>query len=760
MLNIPQKIKDLFKADNRLKNIRVSFPNREHSDICNDQIIKESLKFDESISSREEVKLGLCESSTLSFECVGVGNIKGMEIEAYIEIDATDITDDVAPTNTHEPVIICATPKGETEEKIFVIVDFPELQVNEIYRSHDNVDVSWKGRSSNNQIIATTYSSSHCIKLSHYRNITGVDPRGTSADVYDGYNGGGYERTYLYSVTTGKFYPAQILDFEWTDDVIPFDAKLNTGIESEAFLNAINHVYLDSESKEYMYPIEVRRSSDVPFPFYRVPLGRFIVDECKRDAKMLKRKVNGYSDFSTLSFGAATDYVMGLTTFNNDFIRLNIINYLIASNKIKFRDDDFTFTPVSGFWLDTVNYSVIRYQVGKFNNNPVYVELEVTGIVGYTHESFRFPSGDVVGRLNHYVTKSGLAAEIAECVSHMIYNATGNEYEKQKKEAQTVLNNLCYFCPQFIWVRRNYGYNNYSGINIVDDNFRVHDGEYFIMPYQLEMPKDVKITMYMDVSGTEAVIYTHTIEDIIGVDNVDISLVNTGHNTMIDFNPVETFSGYTYYPAYSELKAWDLLSNYTELLGAFGKIDRYGYFKTVIFGEVIINGMYPTDDLYPADDLYPIDPYPVVNTGNADIETIVDDDMISNWYEEYYIKYGGITCDYYCSELLDEDNRPKLATYSEVWDDANESLLYVLKDNAIIDNNSYTRAEIAAVIKPLVDALKVFRFCPSDLQAVGLPYVEAGDWLYTSMQGNHTLNLCLSRSMSGIQALRDKVKSN
>ena len=607
MLNIPEGVKTLFKTDGVLKNIRVVFPNGESRNICNDKILKESLKFEESLSSREKVKFGLCESSTISFDCVGLDNVKGANIAVYIEIDVSSIVD--------------------TDAEVAAVA---------------------------------------------------------------------------------------------------------------------------------------QTSSDVPFVFYRVPLGYFTIDECKRDAKMLKRKVKGYSDFSTLSFGVLTDYVMGMNQFDDTTIAFNVLNYILASNKINFRPVGFVFTPVNDYFYDTRNYHV-TYQVGVSNNNPVYVEVGVTKVITYTHSTFCFPSGDAVGYLIDYHTKSGLEAEIAECVSHMRYNTTEQTFAKQTREAQTVLNNLCHFCPNFIWIRRGYGYQNYSGKNIVDDDFRVHNGEYFIMPYLLEMPSEVTVKMYIDVSGQEVDVYTHTIEDIITVNDVNIALVNTGFTTTIDLKPVSTFPGggnYTYYEAYSQLKAWDLLSGYAELLGCFGKIDRYGKFKTIAFGEVIMNGLYPLDTLYPASGLYPMDPYPTVNAGDVAIETITDDDMISNWYEEYAIKFGGITCDYYCSELLDQDNNPRIVTYSESWDDSEDSMLYELKDNAIIDNNSYTKAEIAALLQPLINALKIFNFCPSNLQSVGLPYVESGDWLYTSMQGNHVVNLCLSRTLSGIQALRDKVKSD
>lgn len=86
MLTVPQEIKDLLHLDTCHKNIRIHFPNGERSDICNNLIVQNSVKFTESLCSHDELKFGLCESSVFEFETVGVGNIKGDVIEVFCEI--------------------------------------------------------------------------------------------------------------------------------------------------------------------------------------------------------------------------------------------------------------------------------------------------------------------------------------------------------------------------------------------------------------------------------------------------------------------------------------------------------------------------------------------------------------------------------------------------------------------------------------------------------------------------------------------------
>ena len=94
MIYIPEEIKQLLK-NNVKKNLRVHFLNKERNDIVNSNIIKESFTFSESICSREKLKFGLCESSVVEFECVGIENIKGCEIEVYLEIDISGLSEEL-----------------------------------------------------------------------------------------------------------------------------------------------------------------------------------------------------------------------------------------------------------------------------------------------------------------------------------------------------------------------------------------------------------------------------------------------------------------------------------------------------------------------------------------------------------------------------------------------------------------------------------------------------------------------------------------
>ena len=85
MLSIPAAIEALIKSDNVRKNFRVKFPNGEHADLTNDDIVAESVRFQESVCSGETFKFGSADSSVIEFETVGVPNILGMTIQCVME---------------------------------------------------------------------------------------------------------------------------------------------------------------------------------------------------------------------------------------------------------------------------------------------------------------------------------------------------------------------------------------------------------------------------------------------------------------------------------------------------------------------------------------------------------------------------------------------------------------------------------------------------------------------------------------------------
>ncbi len=81
MITLTSAEQAIVKSDSSVKSFRVHFPNGELSDLTNDDIVFESVSFQESVCSEQTFRFGCAEASVIEFETVGVQNIVGMAIE-------------------------------------------------------------------------------------------------------------------------------------------------------------------------------------------------------------------------------------------------------------------------------------------------------------------------------------------------------------------------------------------------------------------------------------------------------------------------------------------------------------------------------------------------------------------------------------------------------------------------------------------------------------------------------------------------------
>lgn len=90
MINLTAAQQNIVKSDSAIKNFRVHFPNGENSDLTNDDIVFETVKFTESVCSEQTFRFGCAEASVIEFETVGVANIIGMTIECSMTFTLGD----------------------------------------------------------------------------------------------------------------------------------------------------------------------------------------------------------------------------------------------------------------------------------------------------------------------------------------------------------------------------------------------------------------------------------------------------------------------------------------------------------------------------------------------------------------------------------------------------------------------------------------------------------------------------------------------
>lgn len=165
--------------------------------------------------------------------------------------------------------------------------------------------------------------------------------------------------------------------------------------------------------------------------------------------------------------------------------------------------------------------------------------------------------------------------------------------------------------------------------------------------------------------------------------------------------------------------------------GRYGRISRSGQFEYVHLVEGA-EAIYPREDLFPADDLYPSAENALDNISKAYYTDIS--------FENYRV--APITK----VQLIDKEGQIA-ATYGS------GTNVFTLKDNPLIWGK--TSAQLASVVLNLYNTIRGLWYTPSEVECVGLPYVECGDFVLMAARRSIIRAYVLTRTLKGIQILND-----
>lgn len=90
MIDVPVEVKETLQDGRRKKNYRFNVLNDDGTvdfTIDNNTLVSESVNIDERMCSGDTLKFGLCEGSSLEFQYFDHPNIKGRQIQAFIDVD-------------------------------------------------------------------------------------------------------------------------------------------------------------------------------------------------------------------------------------------------------------------------------------------------------------------------------------------------------------------------------------------------------------------------------------------------------------------------------------------------------------------------------------------------------------------------------------------------------------------------------------------------------------------------------------------------
>lgn len=207
----------------------------------------------------------------------------------------------------------------------------------------------------------------------------------------------------------------------------------------------------------------------------------------------------------------------------------------------------------------------------------------------------------------------------------------------------------------------------------------------------------------------------------------------------------------------SDIYSREWLESYLELQVLFGKSGRDGNFTTQDLNLSV--ALYPSDYLHPSDGTYPKEVRSELITRRDSIRAYYDDEMT--------LPFGWITTKYKTIDDSGEEVEVELKyDFYQFEDndgneiiDRNEFRGYDITNNELLQNLTLTEEQMIEILETIANRIKDIRYVPAEVDLVGLPYVEAGDFIEVLTKDSGFMSLILRRNLSGIHALQDNFDS-
>ena len=179
-----------------------------------------------------------------------------------------------------------------------------------------------------------------------------------------------------------------------------------------------------------------------------------------------------------------------------------------------------------------------------------------------------------------------------------------------------------------------------------------------------------------------------------------------------------------------------IIKSICQINGRYGRMSRTGQFEYVHLVEGT-EALYPREDLYPDDDIFPSAENALDNVSKAHYSHIS--------FENYRV--APITK----VQLIDKSGQ--IAATSGEGDN-----VFTLKDNPLIWGLS--ASDLQSVAINLYNTIQGLWYTPSEINCVGLPYVECGDFVLMVARRSIIRAYVLARTLKGIQALTDSYQAD
>ena len=705
MISVPKKIKELLHTDSVKKNIRIHFPNGERADICNDQIVQDSVSFTESINSRDNIKFGLAESSIFECEVVNVSNIEKARIDVYLEVYC-DLGQGVQVLFQPDlQAYVYQIPYGK------FIVKSCDRQTDLLHRKIVAYGISYQ-QYYNTDFLTSVYNSTY-YQGSYYYNyflpisLDNIRSASWHADLREETN-----KIFYYNGTpVAKLCYANAGRY----DVTSYDHNYQ-------YAGYTENPHDDDYPVFYRGYYNNNSAMTLGYEIYKYALREFYISDLHYEISNHTYTFEGYLKGCEQLKNATLQFIEDIRPDLPTKVKEFIGNLAMPHIEIIETPYYESFTAA-----DRSHYTIAESEYFLYFSDLFDINTDAK-IVPITTRNFQTLSfDDVVNWQYSDINETKAKRKKVYAVVHLpsasmairIYKENDTEY------------------PQWHWWLHNYfgSLKELGGLRI-SKAAKVRDYE-VTRRLRLSNSGALPQRTYNKLSERE---YKRTL-------SVNAQRTRKDYNADGDLISTSTVTRTEYHCNNANSVAFNI--NYyfaaLELEGLIGKYNRYGEFDSI---DIVQNfNLTPSDTLYPSNTLRP---------RSAIGERIGPEDTVSCWYsDKLALPFGAIKVRYTNTNNESVDITYYINGFNE---SSNEEdfQTYEIQDNYFIENEKFSDAEIMNILQNLEYALIALKYIPVEIKTRGLPYLESGDTVEIFTKDNDNIvTILFRRIISGEQCLFD-----
>lgn len=488
--------------------------------------------------------------------------------------------------------------------------------------------------------------------------------------------------------------------------------------------------------------IEVKQNDGT---YYSIPLGKFIVDSCKKQADMTHRRIVAYGKSLIDGLSFSDSVVQRSSLLHKSNYKYDIAKRLMTYFDTETIKNMCSMTPTS----------VTKVQT-SYRYNHLFDDSQYSYYLAINTSLYELP----INTTDFFVVETGeLSVPFEILANECIEN--GREYfETYGIEFTSSLETK---------IKSSISAYNVAYINVYDTTYQTGAYALGTNKENLSLYTALNPSSKDSVATRIGIGYTYNFcrkakssssyvdrtATVTFKDNAKFKFYSVSSPLFEKFfiteNRTKNSMGYYVWKnSWSSDDVRKYITSLIELLGKLGKNKRDGTIEVISLKDNF-SALYPSEILYPSNMLYPNGP----NGGE-----IQKSNYHTLWYDDdNTIPIQAVKCQYF-NGTEDMEKTVYADGYNGQGLSDSEFITYDLSNNALIKSGTVSDSNITSILNEFLNNASGISYMPSEITMIGRPDIEVGDVLEVYSDDEVITTIVLQRTLSGIQALTDEIRSS